>query len=48
MKVTYIDGFTFYPDDDRGSCTSDGCHPNDYGYHLMAEKFVSVLKCLIK
>ncbi len=47
QNVYFVDGMTFYPDDDRGSCTSDGCHPNDLGYYLMARKFAEILKNLI-
>ncbi len=47
QNVYYIDGFTFYPPENRGSFTSDGCHPNDLGYYFMANAFVYILKNLI-
>ncbi len=46
-NVYFIDGASFYPADFRGECTSDGCHPNDYGYHCMAQAFARLLKSLI-
>lgn len=48
-NVYFINGFTdFYPEDLRGDCTVDGCHPNDLGYHYMAEAFAKVIKPLLK
>ena len=48
-NVYFINGFTdFYPEDLRGDCTVDGCHPNDLGYHYMAEAFAKIIKDLIK
>ncbi|MBQ9748268.1 MAG: hypothetical protein IJV98_05735 [Clostridia bacterium] len=47
-NVWFIDGSTFYPEAIRGDCTNDGCHPNDLGYHYMAEAFASILKKLIQ
>ncbi len=46
-NVYFIDGSTFYPEEFRADCTSDGCHPNDYGYHHMAKAFAEILKDLI-
>ncbi len=47
-NVYFVNGFTdFYPSDIRGDCTSDGCHPNDLGYHYMAEAFASIIKKLL-
>jgi lysophospholipase L1-like esterase len=47
-NVYFVNGFTdFYPSDIRGDCTSDGCHPNDLGYHYMAEAFAKVIKNLL-
>jgi lysophospholipase L1-like esterase len=46
-NVYFVDGAHFYPEAFRGDCTSDGCHPNDYGYALMAQTFASILKDLI-
>jgi chemotaxis signal transduction protein len=48
-NVYFINGFTdFYPEDLRGDCTVDGCHPNDLGYHYMAKAFAKIIKDLIK
>ena len=47
-NVYFIDGKTFYPADIRGDCTSDGCHPNDLGYHYMAEAFAKIIKGLLE
>jgi lysophospholipase L1-like esterase len=47
-NVYFVNGFTdFYPSDIRGDCTADGCHPNDLGYHYMAEAFAKVIKNLL-
>ena len=47
-NVYFVNGFTdFYPSDIRGDCTSDGCHPNDLGYHYMAEAFARIIKKLL-
>ena len=47
-NVYFVNGFTdFYPSDIRGDCTSDGCHPNDLGYHYMAEAFAKIIKKLL-
>ena len=46
--VDFVNGFTdFYPDEIRGDCTADGCHPNDLGYHYMAEAFAKIIKKLL-
>ena len=48
-NVYFINGFEdFYPADLRGDCTSDGCHPNDLGYHHMAKAFAKIIKPLLK
>ena len=47
-NVYFVNGFTdLYPEAIRGDCTSDGCHPNDLGYHYMAEAFAKIIKKLI-
>ena len=46
-NVYFIEGKSFYPDEIRGDCTSDGCHPNDLGYHYMAEAFANIIKKLL-
>lgn len=48
-NVYFVNGFTdFYPDELRGDCTSDGCHPNDLGYHFMAKAFAKIIKPLLE
>lgn len=48
-NVYFINGFTdFYPEHIRGDCTSDGCHPNDLGYHFMAMAFAKIIKPLLE
>ncbi len=42
-NVYFIDGFSLFGDDPDGSCTIDGCHPNDLGFSRMAEKIGTVL-----
>ena len=43
-KVWFLDGKDFFAGPERHSCTTDTIHPNDYGFHLMAEKFLPVMK----
>ncbi len=47
-NVYFIDGSTLYPEHLREHCASDGCHPNDLGYHFMAEAFGKIIQALIK
>ena len=42
-KIFFIDGYGFFAGYSRGDCTVDGCHPNDLGFRLMAEKTAGVL-----
>lgn len=42
-NIYFIDGETFFPDKYNLSCTVDLCHPNDLGFHFMAEKIGAVL-----
>ena len=47
-NVYFIDGETFFKDcPDRELCLIDTVHPNDYGFHLMAEKIEPVIKGLL-
>ncbi len=46
--VYYIDGLTFYPEEFREHCTSDGLHPNDVGYYFMARKFAEIIEKIIQ
>ncbi len=47
-NVYFLDGSKFYPEALRESCTSDGCHPNDLGYHFMAEAFGKIIQELLE
>lgn len=46
-NVYFVDGSLMFPEAVREECTSDGCHPNDLGYHFMADAFEKVLKKLL-
>ncbi len=46
-NVYFVDGSKMFPEEYREECTSDGCHPNDLGYHFMANAFEEVLKKLL-
>lgn len=46
-NVYFVDGSKMFPEALRDDCTSDGCHPNDLGYHFMANAFEKVLKNLL-
>ncbi len=43
-NVYFVDGSTFFADTEKSDCTVDLVHPNDYGFALMAEKILPVLK----
>lgn len=43
-NVYFVDGTTFYDTVERSDCSVDLTHPNDYGFALMAEKILPVLK----
>ncbi|MDF2926179.1 MAG: hypothetical protein K0R57_5093 [Paenibacillaceae bacterium] len=45
--VYFVDGETFFGNDNREACTIDGCHPNDLGFLRMAEAVYPVLKQII-
>lgn len=42
-NVYFVDGYSFFPDDIRFDCTVDGCHPNDLGMYMMADKIGAVI-----
>ncbi|MBE6546069.1 MAG: hypothetical protein E7668_01340 [Ruminococcaceae bacterium] len=46
-NVYYIDGESFFKGEWEDSCTVDGVHPNDLGFHFMAEKIGNTLGKLI-
>lgn len=41
--VTLLDGRTFFDPQESDLCLMDFIHPNDYGFHRMAEKILPVL-----
>lgn len=43
-KVWFVDGKEYFTGRDAHVCTTDTVHPNDFGFHLMAEKIFPVLK----
>ena len=47
QNVYFVDGSQMFPEALRDECTSDGCHPNDLGYHFMANAFENVLRQLL-
>ncbi len=48
-NVYFIDGETYFKDcPDRELCFIDRIHPNDYGFHLMAQKIEPVIKELFE
>ncbi|MDR3146426.1 MAG: SGNH/GDSL hydrolase family protein [Treponema sp.] len=42
-RVYFIDGERLFGTHERGSCTVDGCHPNDLGFYRMAQVIAGVL-----
>ena len=43
-NVYFIDGETFFGDEDRELCTVDRIHPNDLGFYRMAKTILPVMK----
>lgn len=43
-NVYFIDGEQVFGIDFRDCCTVDGCHPNDYGFVMMAKYFAPYVK----
>lgn len=46
-NVYYIDGASIFNGEDDDSCTVDGCHPNDLGFHRFAQALLPVLRRLL-
>lgn len=46
--VTLLDGRTFFTLHESDLCLMDFTHPNDYGFHRMAEKILPVLAQVLK
>jgi len=47
QNVWFIDGETFFGEEDRETCTIEGCHPNDLGFMRMAQTIYPVLKAMV-
>ncbi len=47
-NVYFVDGSKMYPEDMRGDCTVDGCHPNDIGCQYMADAFEKVIRPILE
>ncbi len=47
MNVEFIDGETLFAGYFREECTTDCCHPNDYGAVIMAERIADKLKRMV-
>ena len=47
-NVYFIDGEKFFGDKDRHLCTADGVHPNDLGFHRMAECVEPVIRKILE
>ncbi len=47
-NVYFVDGKKIFPEYCREDCTTDGCHPNDLGYHFMANAFGDVIGDLLE
>ena len=46
-NVYFVDGSKIFPEDLRDDATSDGCHPNDLGYHFMANAFGEIIEKIL-
>ena len=46
--VTLLDGRTFFDPQETDLCLMDFIHPNDYGFHRMAEKILPVLTRMLE
>ncbi len=49
-QVYFVDGENFFAGEEAAEdvCTSDGCHPNDFGYYKMAKGLEPVLREILK
>lgn len=43
QNVYFVDGFTFFPEEERFACANDNVHPNDLGFYRMAQKICPVI-----
>lgn len=47
QNVYFVDGSKIFPQELCDDCTSDGCHPNELGYHFMANAFGEVIEKIL-
>lgn len=47
-NVYFIDGHSFFPEDQRDECTADTVHPNDLGFSYMARKTAEEIARILK
>lgn len=47
LNVYFIDGSTFFGENDRYACTADALHPNDFGARRMAERIEPTIKNIL-
>ena len=47
-NIYFIDGETLFGTEERESCTSDLCHPNDLGFYRMANVVTPVIENILK
>ena len=47
-NVYFIDGKSFFGEEERQFCTTDTVHPNDYGFHKMAQVIEPMLKSILE
>lgn len=46
--VRFVDGVNMFTDEDRPLCSMDTCHPNDFGFNMMAKAIIPVMKELLE
>lgn len=47
-NIYFIDGKSFFGEEERQFCTTDTCHPNDLGFHRMARVIEPVLREILE
>jgi hypothetical protein len=47
-NVYFIDGESFFGNEERSICTAEGCHPTDLGFMRMAQSVYPVLKSILE
>ena len=46
-NVYFVDGETYFGDEDRTLCTVDTTHPNDLGFYRMAKAILPTVKAAL-